>query len=161
MWLSDGIPVEQWDSLRGGPYKGTDEEIAYCSSAFDNLPSSNERIKGEKEQNSGQHAQGILLEIHDRLGQISATSGRKYNSTQHSTTGISSFMMLTGRERAMPLTFFYPEYEGKKTSPQAYVKEAVRRQQELSELCRRNTAQAQMRQRKKYDKKNFKRNRML
>ena len=53
----------------------------------------------------------------------------------------------------MPLTFFYPEYKGKKTSPQAYVKEAVKRQQELNELCRRNTAQAQMRQRKKYDEK--------
>ena len=51
----------------------------------------------------------------------------------------------------MPLTFFYPEYERKKTSPQAYVKEAVRRQQELNELFRRNTAQGQMRQRKKYD----------
>ena len=76
-----------------------------------------------------------------------------YNSTQHSTTGISPFMMLTGKERAMPLTFFYPEYEGKKTSPQAYVKEAIRRQQELNELCRRNTAQAQMKQRKKYDEK--------
>ena len=55
----------------------------------------------------------------------------------------------------MPLTFFYPEYEGKKTSSQAYVKEAVRRQQELNELRRRNTAQAQMRQRKKYDEKLF------
>ena len=53
----------------------------------------------------------------------------------------------------MPLTFFYPEYEGKKTSPQAYVKEAITRQQELNELCRRNRAQAQMRQRKKYDEK--------
>ena len=62
-------------------------------------------------------------------------------------------MMLTDRERAMPLTFFYPEYEGKRTSPQAYVKEAIKRQQELNELCRRNTAQAQMRQRKKYDEK--------
>ena len=56
------------------------------------------------------------------------------NSTQYSTTGISPFMMLNGRERAMPLTFFYPAYEGKKTSPQVYVKEAVRRQQELNEL---------------------------
>ena len=33
------------------------------------------------------------------------------------------------------------------------MKEAIRRQQELNELCRRNTAQAQMRQRKKYDEK--------
>ena len=48
-----------------------------------------------------------------------------YNSTQHSTTVISPFMMLTGTERAMPLTFVHPEYEGKKTLPQAYVKEAV------------------------------------
>ena len=55
--------------------------------------------------------------------------------------GDLTFMMLTGRKRAMPLTFFYPEYEGKKTSPQAYVKEAIKRQQELNELCRRNTAQ--------------------
>ena len=76
-----------------------------------------------------------------------------YNSTQHSTTGISPFMMLTGRESAMPLTFFNPEYEGKRKLPQAYVKEAIRRQQELNELCRRNTAQAQMRQRKKDDEK--------
>ena len=76
-----------------------------------------------------------------------------YNSTQHSTTGISPFMMLTGRKRAMPLTSFYPECEGQKTSPHAYVKEAVRRQQELNELCRKNTVQAQMRQRRKYDGK--------
>ena len=65
-----------------------------------------------------------------------------YDSTQHSTTGISPYMILTGRETAMPLTFFYPEYEGKKTSPQAYVKEAVKRQRNLNELCRRNTALA-------------------
>ena len=51
----------------------------------------------------------------------------------------------------MPLNFYYPEYEGQKTSPHAYLKEAVKRQQELNELCRKNTAQAQMRQRRKYD----------
>ena len=53
----------------------------------------------------------------------------------------------------MPLAFFNPKYEVKKTSPQAYVKETDRRQQELNELCRRNTAHAQMTQRKKYDDK--------
>ena len=61
--------------------------------------------------------------------------------------------MLTGRERATPSTYCYPEYEGKKTSTQAYVREVIKRQQELNELCRRNSAQAQMRQRWKYDEK--------
>ena len=60
-----------------------------------------------------------------------------------------SFNILTDRERAMSLTFFYPEYEGLKTSPQAYVREAIKRQQYLNELCRRNIAQAQIWQRKK------------
>ena len=38
-----------------------------------------------------------------------------YIRTQHSTTGVSPHMMLTGHEKSLPLTFFYPEYEGKKT----------------------------------------------
>ena len=76
-----------------------------------------------------------------------------YNSTQHSTTGVSPHMMLTGHEKSLPLTFFFPEYEGKKTSPQVYVRDVIRRQQELNDLCRRNTQQAQARQRKRFDKK--------
>ena len=76
-----------------------------------------------------------------------------YNSTQHSTTGVSPHMMLTGHEKSLPLTFFYPEYEGKKTSPQVYVRDVIRRQQDLNDLCRRNTQQAQARQRKRFDKK--------
>ena len=31
---------------------------------------------------------------------------RAYNSTQHSTTGVSPYMMLTGHEKSLPLTFF-------------------------------------------------------
>ena len=76
-----------------------------------------------------------------------------YNSTQHSTTGVSPHMMLTGHEKSLPLTFFFPEYEGKKTSPQVYVRDVIRRQQKLNDLCRRNTQQAQARQRKIFDKK--------
>ena len=72
-----------------------------------------------------------------------------YNSTQHSNTGVSPHMMLTGHEKSLPLTFFYPEYEGKKTSPQVYVRDVIIGQQELNDLCRRNTQQAQARQRKK------------
>ena len=60
------------------------------------------------------------------------------NSTQHSTTGVSPHMLLTGHGKSLPLTFFYPEYEGKKTSPRVYVRDVIR-QQELIDLCRRNT----------------------
>ena len=75
-----------------------------------------------------------------------------YNSMQHSTTGVSPHMMLTGHAKSAPLTFFYPEYEGKKTSPQVYVRYVIRRQQELNDLCRQITQQAQARQRKRFDK---------
>ena len=76
-----------------------------------------------------------------------------YNSTQHSTTGVSLHMMLIRHEKSLHLTSFYPEYEGKKTSPQVSVRDVIRRQQELSDLCRRKTQQAQARQIKKFDKK--------
>ena len=76
-----------------------------------------------------------------------------YNSTQHSTTAVSPHMILTGHEKSLPLTIFYPEYEGKKTSPQVYVRNVIRRQQELNDLCRRNTQQAQTGQRKRFVKK--------
>ena len=76
-----------------------------------------------------------------------------YNSTPHSPTGVSPHMMLAGHEKSLPLTFFYPEDEGKKASPQVYVRDVIRRQQELNDLCRRSTQQAQARQRKRFDKK--------
>ena len=72
-----------------------------------------------------------------------------YNSTQHSNPGIRPHLMLTGHEKALPLTFFYPKYEGKKTSPRVHVRVMIRHQQELSELCMRNTQPAQSKQRKK------------
>ena len=34
-----------------------------------------------------------------------------YNSPEHSTTGISPHMMLTGHEKSLLLTIFYPEYK--------------------------------------------------
>ena len=62
-------------------------------------------------------------------------------------------MMLTGCEKGLPLTFFYPEYEGKKTAPQTYMRDVIRRQQDLNNLCRRNTQQAQIRQKRRVDKR--------
>ena len=50
-------------------------------------------------QNTSEYAQGILLEVYERLGQMSAVSG--WSVQQHATlnNGDSPFMMLTGRER--------------------------------------------------------------
>ena len=76
-----------------------------------------------------------------------------YNSTQNSTTRVSPHMMLTGHEKSLHFILFYPEYEGKKTSPQVYVRDVIRRQQELNDLCRWNTQQAGARQRKRFDKR--------
>ena len=75
-----------------------------------------------------------------------------YNSTEHSTTGISPHMMLTGHEKAHPLTVLYPEYEGKRKAPQTYVRDVIRGQQDLNDLCKRNTQQAQIRQKRRFDK---------
>ena len=61
--------------------------------------------------------------------------------------------MLTGHEKALPLTFFYPEYEENKTAPQTYVRDVIRRRQDLNDLCRRNTQQAQVRQKGRFDKR--------
>ena len=38
--------------------------------------------------------------------------------------------------------------KGKRTAPQTYVRDVIRRQQDLNDLCRRNTQQAQIRQKK-------------
>ena len=70
-----------------------------------------------------------------------------YNSSEHSITGISPQLMLTGHEKALPLTFFYHEYEGKKTAPQTYVRDVIRRQQDLNDYA------GGTRNRRKLDKK--------
>ena len=64
----------------GKPSWGTDErtheKISHCTGTFDDLLSTNEWTSGKAEQNASEYAQGIVLEIHNRLGQISATSSK-------------------------------------------------------------------------------------
>ena len=74
-----------------------------------------------------------------------------YNSTDQSTTVIIPHMMPTGHEKAFRLTFFYPEYEEKRTASQTYVCDVIRREQDLNDLCRRNMQQVQIRQNWRFD----------
>ena len=76
-----------------------------------------------------------------------------YNSTRHDTTGFSPYMLTRGMEKAIPLTFLYPEFAAKSfETHEAYVDHVLARQQEIHDLVRRNTHQAQLRQKLKYDR---------
>ena len=76
-----------------------------------------------------------------------------YNSTRHATTGFSPYMLTRGVEKAIPLTFLYPEFAAKSfDTHEAYVDHVLARQQEIHDLVRRNTHQARLRQKLKYDR---------
>ena len=76
-----------------------------------------------------------------------------YNSTRHATTGFSPYMLTRGVEKAIPLTFLYLEFAAKSfETHEAYVNHVLARQQEIHDLVRRNTHQAQLRQKLKYDR---------
>ena len=76
-----------------------------------------------------------------------------YNSTRHATTGFSPYMLTRGTEKAIPLTYLYPEFATQSfPTYDAYVDHVLARQQEIHDLVRRNTNQAQLRQKLKYER---------
>ena len=77
-----------------------------------------------------------------------------YNSTRHASTGFSPYMLLTGHEKSIPLSYIYPEFAADTwESHEAYVRGTIKRQQEIHELVRRNMHQAQVRQKKYFDRR--------
>ena len=76
-----------------------------------------------------------------------------YNSTRHATTGFSPYMLQHGAEKSIPLSFIYPEFAAREfESKEEFVEHLLARQQEIHELVRRNTHQAQIRQKQKFDR---------
>ena len=76
-----------------------------------------------------------------------------YNSTRHATTGFSPYMLTRDTEKAIPHTYLYPEFATQSfPTHDAYVDHVLARQQEIHDLVRRNTHQAQLRQTLKYDR---------
>ena len=75
-----------------------------------------------------------------------------YNSTRRATTRFSPYMVTQGTEKAIPLTYLYPEFA---TQPfathDAYVDHVLACQQEMHDLVRRNTHQAQLRQKLEFE----------
>ena len=76
-----------------------------------------------------------------------------YNSTRHATTRFSPYMHHHGAEKSIPLSFIYPEFAARGfDSKEEFVEHLLARQQETHELVRRNTHQAQLRQKLKFDR---------
>ena len=76
-----------------------------------------------------------------------------YNSTRQATTGFSPYMLTRGTKKAIPLTYLYPEFAARSFETHgAYVEHILARKQEILDLVRRNTHQAQQRQKLKYDR---------
>ena len=76
-----------------------------------------------------------------------------YNSTRHATIGFSPYMLHHGAEKTIPLSFIYPEFAARGfDSKEEFVEHLLARQQEIHELVRRNTHQAQLRQKLKFDR---------
>ena len=62
-------------------------------------------------------------------------------------------MLTRGTEKAIPLTYLYPAFATQSfPTHDAYVDHVLARQQEIHDLVRRNTLQAQLRQKPKYDR---------
>ena len=76
-----------------------------------------------------------------------------YNSTRHATTEFSPYMFTRCSEKAILLTYLYPEFTARSSEThEVYVEHVLARQQEIHDLVRRNTHQAQLRQKLKYDR---------
>ena len=76
-----------------------------------------------------------------------------YNSTRHATTEFSPYLLTRGTEKAKPLTYLYPEFATQSfPAHDAYVEYVLARQQEIHDLVRRNTHQAQLRQKLEYNR---------
>ena len=76
-----------------------------------------------------------------------------YDSTRHATTGFSPYMLTRVTEKAIPLTYLYPEFVTQSfPTHDAYVDHVLARQQEFQDLVRRNTHQAQLRHKLRYDR---------
>ena len=76
-----------------------------------------------------------------------------YISTRHATTGFSPYVLQHGAEQSILLSFMYPELEAREfESEEEFVEQLLASQQEIHELVGRNTRQAQVRQKQKFDR---------
>ena len=76
-----------------------------------------------------------------------------YNSTRYATTGFPPSMLTRGSDKAIPFNYLYLEFVARPFELHGtYLEHIFARQQEIQDLGLRNTHQAQLRQKLKYDR---------
>ena len=77
-----------------------------------------------------------------------------YNTSIHATTKVTPNLAMTGSEKTTPMEFMFPDYNNPlRRSPHDYIKLLQNNLHQVHELVRRNTEQAQVRQRRTHDKR--------
>ena len=79
-----------------------------------------------------------------------------YNITRHATAGFTPQLLMTGREMNIPLDLLMPEFENVDPKPMTahrYVQKLNRAMRYFCRVARVNTKEAQVRQKRNYDKR--------
>ena len=69
-WLSDAVSIGQWNIFRGRTHKRAYETLTGCSSPLHDISSTEVWLSGKAELTVSIDAEGILFQVHVRLGQI-------------------------------------------------------------------------------------------
>ncbi len=75
-----------------------------------------------------------------------------YNATKHVTTGFSPSLLWFGREKRLPLGVLFPKSHSYPLTPKKYLKQMLDQSARNYAMIRNNAQQAQMRQKRNYDK---------
>ena len=75
-----------------------------------------------------------------------------YNATKHVTTGFSPSLLWFGREKRLPLGVLFPKSHSYPLTPKKYLQQMLDQSARIYAMTKNNTQQAQMRQKRNYDK---------
>ena len=62
-WMSNDIPIGQWDSFCRRTYQAAHEKFSSCTGSFYDVSSTNERLGGKTKSDSGLYVEGVLFPI--------------------------------------------------------------------------------------------------
>ena len=93
------------NSFRGRAHERAYETLTGCSSSLHDIPSQTNGLVERQNRTLVSMLRVYCSRYMNNWDRYLPQVMGAYNSTQHSTTGVSPHMMLTGHEKSLPLTF--------------------------------------------------------